>query len=98
MARYSNVRDGIALALIVLTPGVAAAQSVASVVGLLNIAAGVILVAAYLNFIGGFIFYLVKLGTDGRIEGIKYMYDGVMTLFFLVVLLGIIELVQRLFS
>ena len=52
------------------------------------------IVPAFLFFIGGFIQYLVLLGTERRIEGLKLMHWGVMILFVLVVLLGIINALQ----
>ncbi len=51
-------------------------------------------VAAFLSFIGGFLRYLILLGTERRKEGLVLMVWGVVILFVLVVLLGIIDILQ----
>ena len=82
------------LAAIIVTPCVAAAQTVSTFLGLLNICAGVMIVAALLVFMGGFIRYLVLLGTDRRAMGLELMLWGVTILFVLVVMLGIVNILQ----
>jgi hypothetical protein len=83
------------LAIAVVTlPSVAAAQTVSTFLGLFNICAGLMIVASVLSFVGGFIRYLVVLGTERRIEGLKLMHWGVTILFVLVALLGIINILQ----
>ncbi len=78
----------------VFIPGIAAAQTVATFLGLFNICAGLMIVAAILIFVGGFVQYLVLLGLEKRTEGLKLMFWGVTILFVLVVLLGIINILQ----
>jgi hypothetical protein len=75
-------------------PAVAAAQTVSTFLGLFNICAGLMVVAALLFFAGGFIQYLVLLGTERRREGLKLMTWGIIILFVLVILLGIINILQ----
>ncbi len=78
----------------IFIPGVAAAQTFSTFLGLFNICAGLMVVAAFLTFAGGFIQYLVLLGTERRMEGLKLMFWGITILFVLVVLLGIINILQ----
>ena len=66
-------------------------------VGIFNIFVGVLLVVALLLFIGGFIQYLVRLGTERRADGLAYMKKGITILFVLVILLAIVQLIQRIF-
>jgi hypothetical protein len=68
--------------------------TIASLLGFFNICAGLMFVAAILAFLGGFIRYLVVLGTERRTEGLATMYWGITILFVLVVLLGIINTLQ----
>ncbi len=82
------------LVAIIAMPCVAAAQTVSAFLGLLNVVAGVMVVAALLAFIGGFIRYLVLLGTDRRDMGLKLMLWGVTILFVLVIILGIVNILQ----
>lgn len=63
-------------------------------IGLFNIMAGLMLVAAFLSFFGGAIAYLSRLGLEGRVDGLMYMLWGVRILFVLVVLLGVVQYVQ----
>jgi hypothetical protein len=65
------------------------------VFGLLNIFVGLFLVASFLLFGGGFIVWLARLGTIHREEGVKFMEWGVVVLFVLVVLLGLVRLIER---
>lgn len=63
-------------------------------VGVLNIIAGLMLVAAFLFFFGGLIAYLTRLGLEGRVQGLGYMHWGVTILFVLIIVLGIVRFVQ----
>jgi len=78
----------------VIVPGIADAQTVSAFLGFFNICAGLLVVGAFLAFAGGFIRYLVVLGTEKRQEGLKLMMWGVNILFVLAVLLGIINILQ----
>lgn len=66
-------------------------------VGIFNIFVGILLVAAMLLFFGGFVVYLTRLGTERRADGLAYMKDGLTVLFVLIILLGIVQLIQRIF-
>jgi hypothetical protein len=85
-----------------MTAGVTASDSgaggasltLAQVVGFLNVMAGLILVAAILFFVGGFIGWITRLGLTGRDDGIYYMRWSVYLLFVLVVGLALINFVQ----
>ena len=90
----TNVSFLSALLAMVFLPGIAAAQTFSTFLGLFNICAGLMVVAAFLTFAGGFIQYLVVLGTEKRKEGLSYMMWGVNILFVLVVMLGIINILQ----
>ncbi len=62
--------------------------------GLFNILAGLMLVAAFLLFFGGLSAYLSRLGLEGRIQGLAFMYRGTSILFVLILLLAIVNYVQ----
>lgn len=66
-------------------------------VGIFNVFVGILLVAALLFFFGGFVLYLVRLGTEHRSEGLDYMKQGNTILFILVVLLIIVQFIQHVF-
>jgi hypothetical protein len=68
--------------------------TIATFLGFFNVCAGLMFVAAFLTFIGGFIRYLVVLGTERRNSGLATMYWGITILFVLVVLLGIVNTLQ----
>jgi len=68
--------------------------TISILLGFFNIVAGLMLVAAFLYFLAGFIRYLVLPGTEKRNEGLALMMTGVIILFTLVVLLGIIDTLQ----
>jgi hypothetical protein len=69
--------------------------TISAAFGFFNILVGLMLVAAFLFFFGGLAGYLSRLGLEGRIEGLKYMYRGIVILFVLVVLLGIVNFLQQ---
>ncbi|HVM73523.1 MAG TPA: hypothetical protein VMU13_01430 [Candidatus Paceibacterota bacterium] len=79
---------------LLLVPGVAFAQTLSTFLGLFNMFAGVMLVAALIAFFGGFIRYLIVLGNERRKQGLYLMYWGIMILFVLTILLGIINILQ----
>jgi hypothetical protein len=69
--------------------------TVSAAFGFFNILVGLMLVAAFLFFFGGLAGYLSRLGLEGRIDGLRYMYRGVVILFVLIVLLGIVNFLQQ---
>ena len=82
------------LALASLAPAIASAQTLSSVLGLFNVAAGLMLVVGILTFFGGFIGYLVLLGTEKRKDGLYVMVWGIAVLFVLAILMGAIDMLQ----
>ena len=62
-----------------------------------NLFAGVMLTLSLILFLGGFIFYLVRLGTwpTYREQAIELMKWGVTTLFVLILILGIQQFLMR---
>ncbi|MBI5470086.1 hypothetical protein HY968_02075 [Candidatus Kaiserbacteria bacterium] len=68
--------------------------TLAQAVGLLNVLVGLMLVAAILFFVGGFIGWITRLGLTGREQGLQFMSWGVSILFVLVIGLGLIRFVQ----
>ena len=68
--------------------------TLAQAVGFLNILVGLMLVAAILFFVGGFMGWITRLGLTGRDQGLKFMSWGVSILFVLVVGLALIRFVQ----
>jgi hypothetical protein len=95
--RSNLLRTAILTLSSLVVPLVVSAQTVSALLGFVNISAGIILVAALLPFFGGFIFYLVVLGNERRKNGLVLMVWGVLILFVLVVLLGIVKILQRIF-
>ncbi len=65
-----------------------------TLLGFLNICAGLLLVASLIFFLGGFVRYLILLGTERRNLGLAMMFWGVTILFVLVVLLAVINILQ----
>lgn len=61
------------------------------VFGLFNIFVGLMVTAAILTFVTGFVVWVVRLGIIGRQEGIRIMEWGVVILFVLVVLLAFVQ-------
>jgi hypothetical protein len=72
--------------------------TISTLLGFFNICAGIMLTAALLLFIGGFIRYLILLGTERRNLGLVLMFWGMTILFVLVVLLAIIDVLQGAFA
>jgi hypothetical protein len=68
--------------------------TISILLGLFNVFAGVMVVASFLAFMGGFVRYLVLLGTERRKEGLVLMVWGIVILFVLVVLLAIVNFLQ----
>ena len=68
--------------------------TIATFLSFFNLCAGLMIVAAFLSFSGGFVGYLVLLGTERRKEGLALMMWGVVILFVLAVLLAIVNVLQ----
>ncbi len=85
-----NQTAGIGGAFFTPTPG----TTLASVAGLANILAGLLLVAAFLFFFGGLATWALRLGMVGRDDGVKYMRWGVTMLFMLAAGLALINFIQ----
>jgi hypothetical protein len=69
-------------------------DTISTFLGFFNIVSGVMLVGGLLLFFGGFMRYLVVLGTERRNQGLVLMTWGIAILFVLVVLLGIVNTLQ----
>lgn len=81
----------------VIAPGVVFAQTpatVSGILGLLNIVTGILLVASIIVIVGGFILYLVYLGSDYRERGLKIMAWGATILFVDVILVAVADVIQ----
>jgi hypothetical protein len=78
---------------VVATTGGLAGQGITvnDVLSLFNIFVGLMVVTAVLLFVGGLIAWAARLGTVGRVQGIRLMEWGVVILFVLTVLLPIIQ-------
>lgn len=68
--------------------------TVSGAVGLINIVIGLMLVAAFLLYFSGLMAFITRLGLKSRDQGLSLMNWGVVVLFVLVVLLGIMRYVQ----
>ena len=81
-----------------LLPYIASAQGTSfdftHIIGLFNIFVGLMLTAAFLFYGAGFTVYIVRMGTVHRDEGIRLMEKGVIILFVLVVLTGLVKFFQ----
>ncbi len=73
-------------------------MTISQISGLFNITAGFMFVAAATLFFGGYIEYLVHMGTDVRVDGIKKMEWGVVVALVLIVILGVVKLLQGFFT
>jgi len=80
--------------LILATPLSAEAQTLFQVVGLLNIFVGLLVVAAFVTFGTGLVYYLAHIELEKRIYGIYIMEWGVSIVFVTIVLLAIAKFVR----
>lgn len=69
-------------------------MDISHLAGLLNIFSGVLLVLAVGFFVSGFFKWITHIGLPHRDEGILSMSQGVSMLFFLVVMLWVVRIVQ----
>jgi hypothetical protein len=65
------------------------------VLGILNVFVGLFLTSSILLFGTGLVVWLSRLGTVSRNLGVQFMEWGVVSLFVLVVMLGIVKLVEK---
>ena len=70
---------------------------ITTIAGLFNIVIGVLLTGGILSFIGGFIEYIVRLGTDRKSDGEMRMKWGVATLFTIILMLVVVRVFQAFF-
>ena len=88
---------------VVALPALASAQTLLNTLGffntLLNGAIGLLITLAILAFFYGLVRYLFKLGgSEGSKEGLKIMLYGVIAIFVMVSIWGIVRLLQSTFS
>ena len=83
-------------------PTLAGAQTLFNTLGLvsqfLNAAIAIFVTLAILIFFWGLIKYLMGEGAEGKAEGLKIMLMGVITIFVMVSIWGIIRLLQNTFK
>ncbi len=73
----------------------APADSTLSVVaGYLNVGVGLVVLAALGMYVAGFGIWITHLKVTGRDEGIEWMESAVRTLFYLIIVLGIVRFAQ----
>ena len=92
MSRFLPILFGV-----VLLPSIVSADVLPEFVGLFNIFVGLMLVAAFLSMGAGLVMWAVRLGTypTYRDEAIKLMSLSVTILFVLIVLLVVVQFVQK---
>src|SRR3990167_8019990 len=77
------------------TPLSVSAQTLFQVTGVLNIFVGLLVVAAFVAFGTGLVYYLAHLELEKRIHGIHIMEWGVSIVFVLIVLLAVAKFVRE---
>jgi len=87
---------------VVCLPALAGAQSLLNTLGffntLLNAAIGLLITLAIIAFFWGLIRYLFTEGTEGKAAGLKIMLMGVITIFVMVSIWGLVRLLQSTFQ
>lgn len=87
---------------LVLLPALASAQSLLNTLGffntLLNAAIGLMVTLAIIAFFYGLIKYLFTGATEGKSDGLKVMLYGVITIFVMVSIWGLVRLLQSTFQ
>lgn len=73
---------------------VASDGSLALIAGYLNVGVGLVLLAALGMYITGFGIWITHLKVSGRDEGIEWMESAVRTLFYLIILMGLVRFAQ----
>lgn len=64
------------------------------VAGYLNVGVGLVVLAALGMYVAGFGIWITHLKVSGRDEGIEWMESAVRTLFYLIIVLGIVRFAQ----
>ena len=99
--RYIISSSSLAAAVVAL-PALAGAATLLNTIALanqfLNAAIGLFITLAIVVFFWGLIQYLIGEGAEGKSTGIKIMFYGVLTIFVMVSIWGIIRLLQSTFS
>ena len=87
---------------VVALPALASAQSLLNTLGffntILNGAIGLLITLAIIAFFWGLIRYLFTEGAEGKAAGLKIMLMGVIVIFVMVSIWGIVRLLQSTFS
>lgn len=87
---------------VVALPALASAQSLLNTLGffntILNAAIGLLITLAIIAFFWGLIRYLFTEGTEGKAAGLKIMLMGVITIFVMVSIWGLVRLLQSTFQ
>jgi hypothetical protein len=87
---------------VIALPALAGAQSLLNTLGffntLLNAAIGLMITLAIIAFFWGLIKYLFTEGTEGKAVGLKIMLMGVITIFVMVSIWGLVRLLQSTFQ
>jgi hypothetical protein len=87
---------------VIALPALASAQSLLNTLAffntLLNGAIGLLITLAIIAFFWGLVQYLFKGGAEGKSEGLKIMLYGVITIFVMVSIWGLVRLLQSTFQ
>ncbi|MDR3571558.1 MAG: hypothetical protein P4L81_05210 [Candidatus Pacebacteria bacterium] len=87
---------------VIALPALASAQSLLNTLGffntLLNAAIGLMVTLAIIAFFYGLIKYLFTGATEGKADGLKVMLYGVITIFVMVSIWGLVRLLQSTFQ
>lgn len=87
---------------VVSLPALASAQSLLNTLGffntLLNAAIGLLITLAIIAFFWGLVRYLFGAGSEGKTEGLRIMLMGVITIFVMVSIWGLVRLLQSTFQ
>jgi hypothetical protein len=87
---------------VISLPALAAAQSLLDTLGffntLLNGAIGLLITVAIIAFFYGLVKYLFTEGSEGKASGLRVMLMGVITIFVMVSIWGLVRLLQSTFQ
>ncbi len=87
---------------VVSLPALAAAQSLLNTLAFFNVilngAIGLLITLAIIAFFWGLVKYLFGEGSEGKAEGLKIMLMGVITIFVMVSIWGLVRLLQSTFQ
>ena len=100
--RARTIGVSILSAATLLLPALASAASILDTLGLantvLNALIGLLITLAIVTFFWGLVRYLFGEGHEGKTEGLKIMLMGVITIFVMVSIWGLIRLLQTTFQ